>query len=37
MIGYRRHENNTSNNLFLMHEERVKVLAEYVNNKYYYR
>ncbi|MEL0638715.1 glycosyltransferase family A protein [Marinomonas sp. TI.3.20] len=34
-VSYRRHLNNTTNNIGLMHKERLKVLKIYSENKYY--
>lgn len=35
LVGYRRHANNTSNNISLLHEDRIKILEAYKANKYY--
>ena len=35
VVGYRRHDNNTSNNIGLLHDERMKILNIYKENKYY--
>lgn len=35
VVGYRRHANNTSNNIDLLHDERMKILNLYKKNEYY--